>query len=111
MTTASIGVALCPDDAELPAELMQKADIALYNVKTNGRNGYAFFERGMEKRMKKRRNMEALLRQARHDQAFELHFQPLFDQKSRALIAFETLVRMRDEKGEFVPPRCLYPCG
>lgn len=109
VTTASIGVALCPDDAELPAELMQKADIALYNVKTNGRNGYAFFERGMEKRMKKRRNMEALLRQARHDQAFELHFQPLFDQKSRALIAFETLVRMRDEKGEFVPPDVFIP--
>lgn len=78
-------------------------------MKTNGRNGYAFFERGMEKRMKKRRNMEALLRQARHDQAFELHFQPLFDQKSRALIAFETLVRMRDEKGEFVPPDVFIP--
>lgn len=109
VTTASIGVAVSPDDAELPAELMQKADIALYNVKTNGRNGYAFFERGMEKRMKKRRNMEALLRQARHDQAFELHFQPLFDQQSRDLIAFETLVRMRDEKGEFVPPDVFIP--
>jgi len=109
VTTASIGVAVSPDDAELPAELMQKADIALYNVKTNGRNGYAFFERGMEKRMKKRRNMEALLRQARHDQAFELHFQPLFDQQSRDLIAFETLVRMRDEKGEFVPPDIFIP--
>lgn len=109
VTTASIGIALAPSGAETAADLMQKADIALYAVKTNGRNGYALFKSGMEKKIKMRRNLEALLRQARHDKSFELHFQPLFDQETREITAFETLVRMRDEKGAFVPPDTFIP--
>lgn len=108
-TTASIGIAICPDDAKTPADLMQKADIALYNVKTNGRNGHVRFCEGMEKRMKERRNLEALLRQTKANNGFELHFQPLFDQETRRLIGFESLLRMRDEKGRFVPPDIFIP--
>lgn len=108
-TTASIGVAIYPNDAQSPADLMQKADIALYNVKTNGRNGFKRFYAGMEKSMKERRNLEALLRQAKASNSFELHFQPLFDQESRQLIGFESLLRMRDEKNNFVPPDVFIP--
>lgn len=42
--SASIGIALCPDDGDSPTHLLQKADAAMYSVKVQGRNGWRRFE-------------------------------------------------------------------
>ena len=42
--TLSIGISLYPSDGETPEELLKNADIAMYEVKKRGRNGYGFFK-------------------------------------------------------------------
>ena len=46
--TASVGIALYPDDGKDFAELFTKADTALYNTKRNGKNGYSMYSPDMK---------------------------------------------------------------
>ena len=41
---ASIGIAMAPEDSVDPDKLMKQADLALYRTKSDGRNGYCFFD-------------------------------------------------------------------
>ena len=56
----SIGVALAPSDATEPAELMKRADMALYKAKADGRGTYRFFEPEMDTRMKARASWSSI---------------------------------------------------
>ena len=58
----SIGIALAPHDGSAPDELMKKADLALYRVKTDGRNGYALFDAGLARAADERHRLEVDLR-------------------------------------------------
>ncbi|MES6350849.1 diguanylate cyclase, partial [Cutibacterium acnes] len=51
----SIGISLAPEDGKDPDELLQKADLALYRAKADGRGTYRFFETGMDARAQARR--------------------------------------------------------
>ncbi|WP_422449332.1 diguanylate cyclase domain-containing protein, partial [Thermoanaerobacterium sp. DL9XJH110] len=54
----SIGISLAPEDGKDPDELLQKADLALYRAKADGRGTYRFFETGMDARAQARRLLE-----------------------------------------------------
>ena len=73
VTEATIGVALAPDDAADPDELLKNADLAMYGAKSDGRGTYRFFESSMDARMKSRRALEFDLREAIMCGGFELH--------------------------------------
>jgi diguanylate cyclase (GGDEF)-like protein/PAS domain S-box-containing protein len=91
--TPSIGVALIPDHGTTPADLLKRADIALYRAKDSGRNAIQFFRRSMQEAASERLRMENDLRLAMARGEFELYFQPQVDARNGHIIGAETLLR------------------
>jgi diguanylate cyclase (GGDEF)-like protein len=88
----SIGVARSSDSADIE-ELLQNADVALYRVKSGGRNNYRVFEPVLDAEAQARRQLEAELREARERGEFEVYYQPIFNLASRAIVSVEALLR------------------
>ncbi|MEO8660395.1 MAG: diguanylate cyclase [Bryobacteraceae bacterium] len=61
---ASMGFAIAPRDGDVPARLLQSADLALYQAKAAGGGSFLFFEPAMEERAVARRNLELDVRKA-----------------------------------------------
>ena len=107
--TASIGIAMFPEDGEDMETLARKADTAMYRAKHEGRNGYRFFTTEMQARAA--RNMQLLnaLRQALDRDQLHLHYQPQLSIRSRRLIGAEALLRWQHpllgnvSPAEFIP--------
>jgi len=100
----SIGIALAPADGADPDILMKKADLALYRTKSEGRNGYRFFDQRMTADVDARRQMETELRAALAGNELEVHYQPIIEVNTRKLFAFEALVRWNHPaKGQISP--------
>jgi len=91
----SVGIALTGADAGSAERLLQNADLALYQVKHQGRGHYRFFEPGMDRRMQARRRLEMELRDAIAAEQFEIHYQPRVGLHDRRLRGFEALLRWR----------------
>jgi diguanylate cyclase (GGDEF)-like protein len=91
----SIGIAFAPDDGASPGELLKKSDLALYRVKSEGRHNFRFFEDEMSKDATVRVGLLNDLRAALSRDEFELHYQPIFDAKTRRPCGVEALVRWR----------------
>lgn len=94
--SASLGIAVYPNDASDLASLKQFADQAMYAAKDGGRAGFRFFSRSMHKEMLERAGREELLRRAVAEHAFDVHFQPQVDIETGQVIAAEALIRARD---------------
>jgi diguanylate cyclase (GGDEF)-like protein/PAS domain S-box-containing protein len=90
---ASIGVAVCPQDAKDPDQLLKNADLALYRVKRNGRGGFSCFTEHLDSEAHKRNRDLAELRRAVDEHAFWLAYQPKVSTRSGCLIALEALLR------------------
>jgi diguanylate cyclase (GGDEF)-like protein/PAS domain S-box-containing protein len=91
----SIGIALAPEDAANSGDLLKKADLALYCVKSKGRNNFRFFDTEMSKGATERLQLLADMRAALIRKEFELYYQPVFDAKSQRPCGAEALVRWR----------------
>ena len=102
--TVSIGIATYPDDGTETETLMKNADFAMYDAKENGRNNYKFFKPEMNARAIERQALETGLRQAIERQEFVLHYQPLMNLGTGAVIGAEALVRWRHPQRGLVPP-------
>jgi diguanylate cyclase (GGDEF)-like protein len=100
----SIGVAMCPADAEDPADLLRKSDLALYRAKSDGRATHRFFEKGMDDLSHQRRILESQLKSAIQNGEFELHYQPIMDLASGEPVSFEALIRWRHPTRGLVMP-------
>lgn len=91
--TPSMGIALIPDHGNTPADLLKRADIALYRAKDSGRNAIQMFRKSMQEAASERLRLENDLRQALIRGEFDLHFQPQVDARSGAVIGAEALLR------------------
>jgi diguanylate cyclase (GGDEF)-like protein len=91
--SASIGIAVAPEDGGDGAELLKNADLALYRAKQHGKASHHFFEQALDERARERRQLERDLRTAIQHGGFQLHFQPLYSLTEDRLKAFEALVR------------------
>ena len=102
--TASIGVALAPNDADEPARLLQHADVALYRAKDEGRNAFRFFEPEMDRRLQSRRALECDLRAAIAREQIEVHYQLQVDLRSQKPVGVEALARWHHPARGWVSP-------
>ncbi|MGH9187861.1 MAG: putative bifunctional diguanylate cyclase/phosphodiesterase [Acidimicrobiales bacterium] len=99
----SIGIAVFPDHADDPDELLKRADVAMYVAKRSGR-GYALYRPDEDRTSVHRLALLSDLRRAvEHDQ-FELHYQPVIDLRERRVVAVEALLRWHHPDGGVVPP-------
>lgn len=102
--TASIGIALFPDDGTDEASLLRHADIAMYQAKLAGGNAYQLFTPSMNEAVEKRLSIEKALRVALVEGEFELLYQPIIDLESRGVVGCEALLRWNHpEKGQVGP--------
>ena len=102
--SASIGIAIYPDDAIHQETLNMHADAAMYRAKELGRNTYQFFTQDMNDRAKLRMQTEASMRRALERSEFVLHYQPKVELASGAICGIEALLRwMHPEKGLVYP--------
>lgn len=91
--TTSVGIAVYPDDGEEPERLLQCADTAMYQAKTQGKNMYRFFTAEMQRRAERHLVIEFELRRAVRHNELRLVYQPKFGIRSRRVEGVEALLR------------------
>ena len=91
--TASIGIAVYPDDGLDAASLLKHADTAMYHAKDNGRDNCQFYSASLTQRAQQRLDLESNLRQALDRNEFSLVYQPQLDLASGRIHSVEALIR------------------
>lgn len=91
--SASIGIALYPDDGLSSDELVRHADIAMYHVKALGKNGRAFYDDSMVDASHQKLALEQGLRKALERHELEMYYQPQVDVVSGCIVGAEALMR------------------
>lgn len=107
--TASIGIALSPQDGDDISQLMKNADTAMYHAKERGKNNFQFYQTEMNASALERLELESDLRHALEQQQFVLHFQPQFLADGRTLTGVEALLRWQHPSRGLVPPGDFIP--
>jgi diguanylate cyclase (GGDEF)-like protein/PAS domain S-box-containing protein len=102
--TASIGIARAPADGLRPQQLIQSADIAMYDSKHRSRNAWQAFTPELARRQQDRLQIETQLRRAVDNQEFRLVYQPQVDLRRGRIVAAEALIRWQNHQlGELRP--------
>ncbi|KRG71202.1 hypothetical protein ABB29_03810 [Pseudoxanthomonas dokdonensis] len=102
--TASIGIARSPGHALRPQQLIQNADVAMYESKHRARNGWQHFTSELAQQQQDRLHIETQLRRAVDNEEFRLVYQPQVDLKHGRVIAAEALIRWQSRQlGELRP--------
>jgi len=102
--SASIGIAVADAKAVDADQLLRNSDMALYRAKSENRGTWRWFEVEMEARAQARRSLELDLRSALENDAFDLHYQPIFDIRTRRIVSSEALLRWHHPERGMVPP-------
>ncbi len=103
-TTASIGIALFPDDAKEKYGIVKYADSAMYAAKEKGKDRYEFYSKELSVAVAKRLEMEQELSHALERHEFTVHYQPQYALEKRQIVGVEALVRWHNRTMGNVPP-------
>ncbi len=102
--TASIGIAIYPNDGETPTQLLQNADIAMYHSKQQGRNTYSYFNNSMNEEVTRRLLLEEHMHSALNNGEFSLLYQPKINIIKPEVMGVEALLRWHNPVlGEISP--------
>nr|WP_255840544.1 EAL domain-containing protein [Pseudomonas benzenivorans] len=107
--TASIGIALSPQDGDELSQLMKNADTAMYHAKERGKNNFQFYQADMNASALERLELESDLRHALDLGEFILHYQPQFSGNGQRLTGVEALLRWQHPRRGLVPPDDFIP--
>ena len=107
--SASMGIACFPSDGDSLDTLLKHADTAMYAAKDAGRNGYRFFEAGMNASVSRRMFIENNLRRAMERNELHLAYQPQIDARSGAVIGVEALLRWHHAEEGMIGPDIFIP--
>ncbi len=104
VTSASVGVALWPEDCRSKAELLQHADVAMYRAKAAGGNRFEMFQPAMTVAARDRLTVQSELRYALEAGQFFLRYHPQVELATGAVVGVEALVRWgHPRRGEVMP--------
>ena len=92
-TSASIGIALFPENGTTSEMLLKNADATMYRVKAQGKNNYGFYDERTDHRAGERLSLETEMRHALDRGEMVVHYQPQFSAADGAITGFEALVR------------------
>jgi diguanylate cyclase (GGDEF)-like protein/PAS domain S-box-containing protein len=92
-SSASIGIAVFPDDGTDVESLLKCADAAMYHAKSEGKANYQFYSEEMNKKIMRRVALENLMRRGIARGEFFVHYQPQWDLKSGRMTGVEALLR------------------
>jgi EAL domain-containing protein (putative c-di-GMP-specific phosphodiesterase class I) len=107
--SASIGIAVYPSDGEKIDDLIRHADMAMYKVKSDGKNGYGFYDSTMLDAARDKVKMENDLRRALQSGELEMYYQPQIDVRTGHIVSAEALMRWNHpsgvllQAGDFLP--------
>ena len=107
--TGSVGIAVFPDDGDDVDTLLKHADIAMYQAKAAGKNGYQFYAAQMNSHTTERLELESKLRRAIDNDELELHFQPQVVATSGEIVGMEALVRWNSPEQGLIGPNVFIP--
>ncbi|MFZ2493870.1 MAG: EAL domain-containing protein [Thermoanaerobaculia bacterium] len=102
--TASIGVAVFPEDGGDYDTLLRNADTAMYSAKQAGRNTFRFYTAGMNEEALRRLELESKLRGALARDELLLHYQPIVSLDGKPTANIEALLRWRTGSGPLILP-------
>lgn len=102
--SASMGIAMFPEDGRDFSTLFEYADAAMYYAKESGRNNVQFFHQEINQRIQHRLTVEKELRQALLDDHLEVHYQPIIRLPEKRMGGMEALVRWRHPERGLIPP-------
>ncbi len=103
-TSASVGIAMFPESGETTESLIKSADIAMYSVKANGKDGYQFFNEEMNNSYTCHLTIERDMHRALEQQQFQVSFQPKVNPSTCQIVGMEALIRWQHpEKGVVMP--------
>jgi len=102
--SASIGIAVWPEDGACAEVLLSSADTAMYDAKNRGGNAYAYYSTSMNVASARRLMLESALRHARDRGELNLLYQPIRDTRTGRVSAAEALLRWTDAHGQSIGP-------
>ena len=105
LVSASVGVAFgrLGDDATADL-LLQDADTAMYAAKQRGCSRYEIFDTALRQRAESRHRVRGLLLRAVEQGRLVVHYQPVVDLETRAVVGVEAVMRVRDDDGTLLLP-------
>ena len=109
ITTASIGIALYPDNAQDSNTLIKYADSAMYLAKDMGKNNFRYYTEELSKEIQNKLKIDMALHNALTKNEISLVFQPQYEIESKKIISAEVLVRWNNPELGFVPPDKFIP--
>lgn len=93
LTTASIGIAVCPDDSCSADEMLRHAETAMFAAKASGGDRFSYFRESMQAEATKRSMIARELRKAIQLDQFSLYYQPIIEMRSGRVLKAEALLR------------------
>jgi predicted signal transduction protein with EAL and GGDEF domain/CheY-like chemotaxis protein len=106
--TASVGIAMYPRDGATVVDLMRNSDVAMYSVKSSGRNAALLYRPALAGQGREKLELESALHKAISRNELVLHYQPKIDVRTSRMVGVEALMRWRRNgalvfPGDFIP--------
>ncbi|MDP2843343.1 MAG: bifunctional diguanylate cyclase/phosphodiesterase, partial [Acetobacterium sp.] len=91
----------CKDNLE---KLLKKAELAMNQVKRNGKNNFMLFDPSMNEAMQRTASLQQDLKLALENEDLEVYYQPKFDLEKNRYDGMEALLRWNHPSRGFIPP-------
>ncbi len=104
VSSASVGIALYPEDGQDVDSIIKNADTAMFHAKSSGRGRYQYYSTEMNATAMAKLALENDLRQAIVRREFLLQYQPKLDLATNRIVSVEALVRWQHPQRGIIPP-------